>query len=96
MGLATAYLSVIVLLPLAALIWHSAQDGRTGFWDAVTEPQSVAALKLTLVASAVVVLINAVMGTIVAWILVRDRFRDRASSTRSSTCRLRCRRSSPG
>jgi sulfate transport system permease protein len=74
MGLATAYLSVIVLLPLAALIWHSAQDGRTGFWDAVTEPQSVAALKLTLVASAVVVLINAVMGTIVAWILVRDRF----------------------
>ena len=57
MGLATAYLSVIVLLPLAALIWYSAQDGRTGFWDAVTEPQSVAALKLTLVASAVVVLI---------------------------------------
>jgi sulfate/thiosulfate transport system permease protein len=74
MGLATAYLSLIVLLPLAALVWHSAQDGRTGFWDAVTEPQSVAALKLTLVASAVVVLINAVMGTIVAWILVRDRF----------------------
>jgi sulfate transport system permease protein len=74
MGLATAYLSLIVLLPLAALIWYSAQDGRTGFWEAVTEPQSVAALKLTLVASAVVVLINAVMGTIVAWILVRDRF----------------------
>jgi sulfate transport system permease protein len=74
MGLATAYLSLIVLLPLAALIWYSAQDGRTGFWEAVTEPQSVAALKLTLVASVVVVLINAVMGTIVAWILVRDRF----------------------
>ena len=74
MGLATAYLSLIVLLPLAALVWYSAQDGRTGFWDAITEPQSIAALKLTLVASAVVVLINAVMGTIVAWILVRDRF----------------------
>jgi sulfate transport system permease protein len=74
MGLATAYLSLIVLLPLAALVWHSAQDGRTGFWDAVTDPQSVSALKLTLAASAVVVLINAVMGTIVAWILVRDRF----------------------
>jgi len=74
MGLATAYLSLIVLLPLAALVWHSTQDGRTGFWDAVTDPQSVSALKLTLAASAVVVLINAVMGTIVAWILVRDRF----------------------
>jgi sulfate transport system permease protein len=74
MGLATAYLSLIVLLPLAALVWHSAQGGRTGFWDAVTDPQSVSALKLTLAASAVVVLINAVMGTIVAWILVRDRF----------------------
>jgi sulfate/thiosulfate transport system permease protein len=74
MGLATAYLSLIVLLPLAALVWHSTQSGRTGFWDAVTEPQSVSALKLTLAASAVVVLINAVMGTIVAWILVRDRF----------------------
>jgi sulfate transport system permease protein len=74
MGLATAYLSLIVLLPLAALVWHSAQDGRTAFWDAVTEPQSVSALKLTLVASAAVALINAVMGTIVAWVLVRDRF----------------------
>ena len=74
MGLATAYLSLIVLLPLAALVWHSAQDGRTGFWDAVTDPQSVSALKLTLAASAVVVLVNAVMGTIVAWILVRDNF----------------------
>jgi sulfate/thiosulfate transport system permease protein len=74
MGLATAYLSLIVLLPLAALLWYSTEGGRGAFWDAVTEPQSVAALKLTLVASTVVVLVNAVMGTIVAWLLVRDRF----------------------
>ena len=45
-----------------------------GFWDAVTDPQAVAALKLTLVVSLAVCLVNAVMGTIVAWILVRDRF----------------------
>jgi sulfate/thiosulfate transport system permease protein len=44
------------------------------FRAAITDPQAVAALKLTLVASAAVALINAVMGTIVAWILVRDRF----------------------
>jgi sulfate transport system permease protein len=44
------------------------------FRAAITDPQAVAALKLTLFASAGVALINAVMGTIVAWILVRDRF----------------------
>src|SRR5512132_896355 len=74
MGLATVYLSLIVLLPLAALLWYSTEGGWGAFWDAVTEPQSVAALKLTLVASTVVALVNAVMGTIVAWLLVRDRF----------------------
>ena len=74
MGLATAYLSLIVILPLAALVWKSAEAGRGGFWEAISNPQAVAALKLTLVVSALVCLVNAVMGTIVAWILVRDRF----------------------
>jgi sulfate/thiosulfate transport system permease protein len=70
----TAYLSLIVLLPLAALVWQAGKSGRTGFWDAVTDPQAVAALKLTLIVSLFVCVINAVFGTIVAWILVRDRF----------------------
>jgi sulfate transport system permease protein len=67
-GLSTLYLSVIVLLPLAALTW------RAHGWDAITNPQAVAALKLTLVASALVALVNALAGTAVAWTLVRDRF----------------------
>jgi sulfate/thiosulfate transport system permease protein len=67
-GVSTLYLSVIVLLPLAALAW------RAHGWDAVTTPQATAALKLTLVASLVVALINAVAGTAIAWTLVRDRF----------------------
>jgi sulfate transport system permease protein len=67
-GLSTLYLSVIVLLPLAALGW------RAHGWDAVTSSQSVAALKLTLVASLVVASINAIAGTAIAWTLVRDRF----------------------
>ena len=71
-GLSTLYLSLIVLLPLAALSW------RAHGWDAVTSDQAVAALKLTLVASLVVVLINAVAGTAIAWTLVRDRFRGQA------------------
>ena len=75
MGLATAYLSLIVMLPLAALVWQSTKAGGQGFWDAVTDPQGIAALKLTLGASLLVALINAVMGTLIAWILVRDKFR---------------------
>jgi sulfate/thiosulfate transport system permease protein len=67
-GVSTLYLSVVVLLPLAALAWHA--HG----WDAVTSPQAVAALKLTLVASLLVAVINAFAGTAIAWTLVRDRF----------------------
>ena len=75
LGLATGYLSVIVLLPLAALVWQSTDAGWGGFSAAVREPAAVSALKLTLGLSAVVALVNAVMGTLVAWVLVRDRFR---------------------
>jgi sulfate/thiosulfate transport system permease protein len=67
-GLSTLYLSVVVLLPLAALVWHA--HG----WSAVTSPQAVAALKLTLSLSLVVAVINAFAGTAIAWTLVRDRF----------------------
>jgi sulfate transport system permease protein len=73
-GISTLYLSVIVLLPLAALTWTSMENGWHAFWDAISSDQAVAALKLTLVVSLLVALVNAVMGTIVAWILVRDRF----------------------
>jgi sulfate transport system permease protein len=74
-GVATVYLSLIVLLPLAAVVARSAEDGLDTFWHAVTTPQAVAALKLTLIASLIVVLINAVTGTLIAWVLVRDSFR---------------------
>ena len=74
-GLASAYLSIIVLLPLAALVWQSTRGGGHGFWQAVSSPDGVSALKLTLVVSALVAVVNAVMGTAIAWILVRDSFR---------------------
>jgi sulfate transport system permease protein len=73
-GIVTGYLSIVVLVPLAALVWRSRADGRDAFWDAVTAPQAVAALKLTLVASLIVAAVNAVAGTTIAWVLVRDRF----------------------
>ncbi|MDQ3696343.1 MAG: sulfate ABC transporter permease subunit CysT [Chloroflexota bacterium] len=70
----TAYLTLIVLIPLAAVMLRSSAGGWDGFARAVTAPQAVAALQLSLVASAAVVLINAVVGTVIAWVLVRDDF----------------------
>ncbi|HXZ56064.1 MAG TPA: sulfate ABC transporter permease subunit CysT [Gaiellaceae bacterium] len=74
-GVAMGYLSVVVLLPLAALVWSSRASGAAAFWSEVTRPEAVAALKLTLGAAAVCALVNAVAGTAIAWVLVRDRFR---------------------
>ena len=73
-GLAATYLSVVVLLPLAALVWASRTGGAKAFWDAATQPEAVAALKLTLGVAAICALVNAVAGTATAWVLVRDRF----------------------
>jgi sulfate transport system permease protein len=73
-GIATGYLSLVVLLPLAALVWSSRAGGLGALWDQATRPEAVAALKLTLGVAAVCALLNAVAGTAIAWTLVRDRF----------------------
>ncbi len=73
-GLVVLYLSLIVLLPLAAVAGQSLDNGIGAFWDAVSSAQAVAALKLTVVSSLIVVVINAIFGTIIAWVLVRDAF----------------------
>jgi sulfate transport system permease protein len=74
-GIAVCYLSLIVLVPLAALIWSSRSQGVQSFWDEVTKPEALAALKLTLGAALLVAAFNAVTGTAIAWVLVRDSFR---------------------
>jgi sulfate/thiosulfate transport system permease protein len=66
---------VFVGLPLAALMWEATSEGTQSFWDAVTSPEAVAALKLTLGTSLAVSVLNAVLGTITAWVLIRDEFR---------------------
>ena len=63
-----------MLLPLAALVWSSRAGGLDEFWHQATQPEAVAALKLTLGLAAIVALVNAVTGTAIAWVLVRDRF----------------------
>ncbi len=67
-GVTTAYLSLIVLVPLAALAAHA--HG----WSAFTNREAVSALKLTLFLSLVLALVQSIAGTAVAWTLVRDRF----------------------
>ncbi len=73
-GVATLYLSLIVLIPLAAVVLRAGESGVQGFWRSVTTPETAAALTLTVVASLIVVAVNAVTGTLIAWVLVRDRF----------------------
>ena len=74
LGLAVPWLSVLVLLPLAAIVAEAAGTGWSGFWSALTRPESLAALRVTLLSSLGVAAVNAVMGTAIAWVLVRDRF----------------------
>ena len=74
-GTAMIYLSLIVLIPLAAVVWKSVDSGPGFFWRAVTTPDAWAALKLTVGASAVVAVLNLLLGTVIAWVLARDDFR---------------------
>ena len=62
----------MVLLPIAAVVATSLEVGLDEFWQAVTADQAVAALKLTMIALFIVVAINAVFGTMIAWASVRD------------------------
>lgn len=78
-GFVVLYLSLIVMLPLAALVSQSFENGLSTFWDQVTSPLAVSSLKLTVIASLIVVAINAIFGTIIAWILVRDDFPGKAA-----------------
>jgi sulfate/thiosulfate transport system permease protein len=71
---ATLYLSVIVLIPLAAVAVKAFSGGIGAFFDSVTTSASIKALTITLIVSLIVAAIGAVMGTIVAWVLVRDSF----------------------
>ena len=77
-ALAVTYLSLLVLLPLAALFTNAFSHGWGAFWAAVTQPEAVAALELTLGISFAVAVVNSVAGLAIAWVLVRDDFRGKA------------------
>jgi sulfate/thiosulfate transport system permease protein len=77
-GFLTTFLSLVVALPIAALVWSSTGNGASGFWQTVSTPEDVSALKLTLAVAGLVAVTNGITGTIIAWVLVRDEFRGKA------------------
>ena len=73
-GVAMVWLSVIVLLPLAAIAWQAAGGGWQAFWLAVTSNAALESFRVTLTISAGVTVVNVVFGLLIAWVLVRDDF----------------------
>jgi sulfate transport system permease protein len=78
LGVALLWFSLLVLIPLAAIVATAGGEGLQGYVDTLTNPQSWAAIKLTVGQSLLVTGINVVMGPVIAWVLVRDRFRGKA------------------
>jgi sulfate transport system permease protein len=74
LGFTLAYLGLIVLIPLAALVLRTTSLGWSGFWLLATDPRTVAALRVSFGISLAAAAVNAVFGMIVAWVLVRYRF----------------------
>lgn len=74
LGFTLAYLGLIVLIPLSAVVWKTTDLTLAQFWATVTEPRVVASLKLSFGASLLAALVNAFFGLILAWSLVRYRF----------------------
>jgi sulfate transport system permease protein len=66
------WLSVIVLLPLAAIAWQASGGGWQAFWLAVTSHAAVESFRVTFAISAVVTVVDVVFGLATAWVLVRD------------------------
>jgi len=74
MGYTVFYLGVLVLVPLAALVWKTTALGPSQFFGIVTGARALAAYELTFGASAIAAVVNAVMGLLLAWVLVRYQF----------------------
>jgi sulfate transport system permease protein len=74
LGFTLAYLSLIVLIPLSALVFKTLNLTWDQFWQAVTAPRVVASYKLTFGASFIAALVNAFFGMLLAWVLVRYQF----------------------
>ncbi len=74
LGIAVTWFSLLVLIPLTAIVFTAAGGGWDTYVSILTNPQTFAAIQLTVLTSILVTVVNIVVGTIIAWVLVRDRF----------------------
>jgi sulfate transport system permease protein len=74
LGFTLTYLGLIVLIPLATVVFRSAGLGWHAFWETVTAPRVLASYRLSFGASFIGALINSVFGVLAAWVLTRYRF----------------------
>lgn len=74
LGFTLAYLGLIVLIPLSAVIWKTTDLTLLQFWQTISEPRVVASLKLSFGASLIAATVNAIFGLVLAWALVRYSF----------------------
>jgi len=74
MGFAVLYLSVIVLIPLAAVAWKATGAGWAHLWETIASARVLASFRVTLVTSLAAALVNLVFGFLVAWVLTRYTF----------------------
>lgn len=73
-GFTIAYFSLIILVPMIALVIRSTGLGWTGFWSAALDPRVIAALRTSFSTALIAAGVNVVFGTLIAWVLVRYRF----------------------
>ncbi|MGI3782869.1 MAG: sulfate ABC transporter permease subunit CysT [Janthinobacterium lividum] len=74
LGVAMLWFSLLVLIPLVAIVVQASAGGWTTYAAALTSPQTLAALRLTVGQAVLVTAVDVVMGTAIAWVLVRDSF----------------------
>ena len=74
LGVVVLWFSVLVMLPLAAVVAVAVNGGWEGFVKTLTNPQTAAAIELTVLTSLAVAVLNVIIGTLIAWVLVRERF----------------------
>lgn len=74
LGVSVLWFSLLVLIPLTAVVVTASDGGWDRFWRAISNEQTAAAIRLTVGSALLVTLINVVMGTLIAWVLVRDQF----------------------
>lgn len=74
LGFSVTYLTLLILIPLAALVLRSTDVGLSGFWRIITDERTIKALETSFGTAFIAALVNVVFGVILAWVLVRYRF----------------------